>query len=385
MTTYPLPNFDTPVDRSGSNSQKWDAYSDPNIISGWLADMDFQAPMAILDDIRKGLDHGVLGYTVIPQELVDVFIKRMRDLHNWHIEREWIVWLPGLVPALYATARAIGEPGDGVMINSPAYWHFLAAPKYAGRVLQDVPLVSDSSGYYRFDFDAMRSARDKRTKLFILCNPHNPTGRVFSKDELIELAEFCTEHGIVICSDEIHCDLILDSSKRHISIATLGDEIAKNTITLLAPSKTFNIPGLGCSCAVIPDRELRAKFVDRTGKALPSVNVFGGRAALIAYRDCEEWRLELIKYLRANHEYCLREFNSIPGLSMAPLEATYLAWIDATKTGIKDIESHLKNFGVGVAGGHRFGGDPRYFRLTLGTQRARLEDIVMRVREGVAV
>ena len=172
----------------------------------------------------------------------------MRDLHNWKVEQEWIVWLPGLVPALYATARAIGEPGDGVMINSPAYWHFLAAPKYAGRVLQDVPLVSDSSGRYGFDFEAMRAARDNRTKLFILCNPHNPTGRVFSKDELVELAEFCTKHGLVICSDEIHCDLVLDPSKRHISIATLGEEVAKNTITLLAPSKVSLILSRASQC-----------------------------------------------------------------------------------------------------------------------------------------
>lgn len=383
MKTDKEASFDLLIDRSGTASQKWDAYQGADILPLWLADMDFQVPGAILDDLKKAVEHGVLGYTLIPQELVSVFIERMYRVHGWQVDPEWLVWLPGLVPALYALPRAYSDVGDGVMTTTPAYWHFLAAPGHSKRVLQAVPMQKDKAGHYKFDFDAMRAARNDRTKLFVLCNPHNPTGRVFSKAELLELSEFCLERDIIICSDEIHCDLILDPTKSHISIATLSEDIARRSITLLAPSKTFNIPGLGCSCAIIPDKDLRTRFIAETGKSLPAVNCFGGRAALVAYRDCEEWRAQLIHYLRANHEYCLNEFNKILGLSMAPLEATYLAWISAEESGIADIEAHLKGFGVGVSGGARFGGDPRYFRLTLGTQRARLEVAVERVRQGL--
>jgi cystathionine beta-lyase len=234
---------------------------------------------------------------------------------------------------------------------------------------------------WTLDFEAIKAAITPRTKMFMLCNPYNPAGTVFTQEELQTLADICTEHNIVICSDEIHCDLILDESKKHVSIATLSKEAENQTITLLSPSKTFNIAGLGCSFAVIPNDEIRAKFTNLKYIIEPMPSAYAYQAALVAYRDCGEWHEQLLAYLRKNHDFVLQEMNAFNGFKMQPLEATYLAWIDIRESGIENITELLENAGVGISEGGLFFDGKGFIRLNFGTQMKRLEAAIWRMRK----
>ncbi len=371
-------DFDKIIDRKHTNSFKWDRYDKRDVLPLWVADMDFEAAPAISQAIQKITKHNVFGYSHLPDELIEVFVKRMKERHNWEIQKEWVIFLPGLVPAIYTSCRAVGQNGDAVMTATPIYGPFTDAPKNSNRVLQKVPMKVEN-GYYSLDFEAIRRAITKETKLFLLCNPHNPNGRVFSREELEELSMICLENGIVVCSDEIHCDLILDKTKNHISIAALNKDIENQSITLLAPSKAFNIAGLGCSMAVIPNPELRASFMKVKYGMMPFITPYSGAAALAAYRDADDWLEALLDYLRGNHAYLLNEINTIKGLKMHPIEATYLAWIDTTETDIPNIVEILENAGVGVMDASLFS-DTGYIRLNFATQKSRLEEAVRRIK-----
>ena len=372
-------NFDEIIDRTNTNSYKWEKYAGRDILPLWVADMDFKAAPPILDAMKHITEHGILGYSQTPKELNEVVVKRLKEQHHWEIDTDWIVWLPGLVPGLHTTCRAIGEAGDEVLTVTPVYRPFMESVEYAYKKLVTVPFLVDESGYHSFDFEAIEKAITPKTKLFLICNPHNPNGRVFSKEELSKLSEICLKYNIAICSDEIHCDLILDDSKKHISIASLNKDIENQTITLLSPSKTFNIAGLGCSFAIIPNAQIRQKFMHAKYGMLPMLSWFAFEAALVAYRDCEDWRQELVNYLRENQQYLLQEINAIEGLQMKPLEATYLAWVNFSETGIKNYVEYLETKGIGVQDASIFGGKG-YFRLNFATQRARLEEAIRRMK-----
>jgi cysteine-S-conjugate beta-lyase len=371
-------DFDKIIDRNNTNSYKWNKYGTRDIIPLWVADMDFEVAPAIKKAIQQVADHNIYGYSLAPEELTEVFIKRMKERHHWEIQKEWLIFLPGLVPAIYTSCRAICQESDAVMTTTPIYAHFVDAPKYTNRQVQKVPMKVEN-GYYSFDFEAIENAITNKTKLFLLCNPHNPNGRVYSREELERLSNICLENNIVICSDEIHCDLILDKSKSHISIATLNKNIENQSITLLAPSKTFNIAGLGCSMAIIPNEEIRAAFMQAKYGMLPYLTPFSGMAALAAYRDSNDWLEGLLDYLRGNHEYLLKEINDIKGMKMHPLESTYLAWIDVSQSGIKNITEAFENAGLGIMDASIFSGSD-YIRLNFATQRARLEEVVERMK-----
>lgn len=373
-------DFDKIVDRKNTNSYKWDKYPE-GVLPLWVADMDFEVAEPIKKALNKIVEHGVIGYSRTPDELVEVVLQRMKERHNWEIQKDWIVWLPGLVPGLHTSARCISDDYFSVMTSSPVYRPFLESAEIGNRRLQDIPFIWQNDRW-EMDFEEMRKSVNPSTKLYMLCNPHNPNGRVFSKQELEQLANFCVENDLVLCSDEIHCDLILDESKQHISIASLNKEIEARSITLLAPSKTFNIAGLGCSLAIIPDKTLRDKFEKTKYGMMPMLSSFAMDAALAAYKDSEPWRLELLKYLRANQVYLLKEINAIEGLKMEPLEATYLAWISYEGTGITDFVTHLEKYGVGVQDASIFGGKG-YFRLNFATQKANLEKAIKKIRESL--
>lgn len=376
-------DFDKIIDRKSTHSEKWDKYGDRDVIPLWVADMDFASPPAIVEALREVTEKEVFGYAHVPDELNDVIIERLKTRHNWDVKREWLVWLPGLVPGIYTSCRAVGQDGDAVMTATPIYGHFYLGPQHSNREVQKIPMKVDEAGVHTLDFDAIRAAITPKTKMFILCNPHNPNGRVYTKTELEELAQICIENNIVICSDEIHCDLILDETKRHISIGTISQEIENQSITLLAPSKTFNIAGLGCSLAVIPNEEIRKNFNRAKFGILPPVNCYAGVAALAAYKHGEEWRLQLMDYLRGNHELVLNEINSIKGLKMAPLEATYLAWIDVRESETKNIVSVLEEAGVGVMDASMFGSEG-FIRLNFGTQQSLLEEALRRMKKALS-
>jgi cystathionine beta-lyase len=375
-------DFDKIVDRRNTNSYKWDKYP-TDVLPLWVADMDFEVAQPIKNALKKIVDHCVIGYSKLPEELEQVVIERLIDRHNWEIKKEWIVWLPGLVPGLHTSAQCISEDFYSVMTSSPVYRPFLESANMGNRKLQAIPFIRQNQRW-EMDFNEMEKSTIPSTKLYMLCNPHNPNGRVFSKEELEKLSDFCIKHDLFICSDEIHCDLILDASKQHISIASLNKEIEKRSITLLAPSKTFNIAGLGCSFAIIPDADLRDRFEKKKYGMIPMPSSFAMESALAAYKDSEDWRQGVLEYLRTNHEYLLVEINKIPGLKMEPLEATYLAWINFEGTGIEDFVSVLENFGVGVQDASIFGGKG-YFRLNFATQRANLEEAVKRIKKAIHV
>lgn len=373
-------DFDELIDRTNTDSFKWDKYKNRDIIPLWVADMDFKAAPPILKALEDVTKQGVIGYWHAPDELADVIVKRLEERHNWKIEKDWIVYLPGLVPGLTLSCMVVGNDGDEIITTVPVYGPFMKAPEAAKKKLVKVQMKLENNRW-TLDFDAIRAAITPRTRMFMLCNPYNPAGTVFTKEELQTLSDICTEHNIVICADEIHCDLILDESKKHISIATLSKEAENQTITLLSPSKTFNIAGLGCSFAVIPDGEIRAKFANLKYIVEPMPSAYAFQAALAAYRDCDEWHEQLLAYLRKNHDYILQEMNAIKGFSMQPLESTYLAWIDTRESGIENISEILENAGVGISDGGFFFDGKGFIRLNFGTQMRRLEAAVWRMRK----
>ncbi|MFC1636914.1 MalY/PatB family protein, partial [Planctomycetota bacterium] len=281
----------------------------------WVADMDFQSPAPVLEALHKRVDHGIFGYTVPPDELVQVVVNRMWEKYQWKIEPSWIVWLPGLVPALHLACRAFGNDGDEVLTFTPVYPPFLSAPTLSRRQLKTIPLRHQAN-QHTLDAERLKSEITPRSKVLLFCNPHNPVGRRYDRQEIKDIAEICVEHNVVLCSDEIHCDLILDGHN-HIPVATLSPEISAQTITLMAPSKTFNTPGLNCAFAVIENKNLRTQFRQARKGIVPGVNALGFSACLAAYRDCDPWRMALIDYLTGNKDTVYKAINEeIPGLSM---------------------------------------------------------------------
>lgn len=368
-------DFDRYIERRGTASDKWDRYAGRDVLPLWVADMDFSAPPAVLKALHERVDHGVFGYTNPPAELVEVTRERIAHDFGWVIDPEWMVWLPGLVPGLHLACRAVGEPGDVVVSFTPIYPPFLQAPPRAERELVTVPLADAGGG---IDFDALESALSPRTRLLMLSNPQNPTGRVYRREELERLAEICLHHGIVLCSDEVHAELVIDPQCTHVPVAMLDDEIAAASITLLAPSKTYNIAGLGCSLAVIPDPALRRRFRAVRAGFVPGVNTLGFTAALAAWRDCDDWRAALLDYLCANTDVVEAAVESHPYLAMQRPEATYLAWIDARALGAEDPEPLFESAGLGLSNGRDFG-QPGFMRLNFGCPRVTLDEALARL------
>ena len=380
-------DFDTVPERRGTDSQKWQKYAGRDVLPLWVADMDFLSPPAVIAAVQARAAHGVFGYARPMKSSVDAFVNALAARYGWRVDPAWIVWLPGLVVGLNVTAQAFASPGDEVLTVTPVYPPFMSAPKNSGRVSVQVPLLLDAAAHrWEIDWAALEHAVTPRTKLFILCNPHNPVARVWRRDELGRLGEFCTRHNLVLCSDEIHCDLILDDLP-HVPTAMLGDEVARRTITLMAPSKTYNIPGLGISIAIIPDAKLRTQFVRATAGIVAEVNPLAYTACEAAYRDSEPWRQELLQYLRGNRDFLL-DFvaRELPGVTVeAPIEATYLAWLNVSALKLADPIAHFELHGVGLSDGAYFGAlRGSHVRLNFGCPRATLTEALARMKRALA-
>ena len=374
-------DFDTYIDRRDTGSIKWDKYKGRDIIPLWVADMDFRSPPAVIDALQQRIDHGIFGYTIHTEDLVETVVEMLGKNYQWRVEPDWIVWLPGLVTGINVTCRAVGEDGDAVLTNVPVYPPFLSAPGNFRRELITFPLVMENDRWI-FDFEDLEKKITPNTRLFLLCSPHNPAGRVFTRKELMQLVSLCEKHNIIICSDEIHCDIVLDEDKNHIPTAALDEEIARRTITLMAPSKTYNIPGLGCSFAVIPDENLRNRFSQAMAGIVPHVNALGYTAALAAYRDGHAWLSAALDYLRENRDVVTQAIHDMKGLSMTHVEATYLAWIDAQPLKLQDPARFFEEAGVGLADGSYFNGQG-FVRLNFGCPRITLEQALLRMRQAI--
>ncbi len=382
-------DFDRIIDRRNTGSLKWDKYKGKwarpslvgDVIPMWVADMDFQAPPAVVEALHKRVEHGIFGYAAPSDDLVEAVVERLHARYQWKIKPHWIVWLPGLVPALNVVCRAFAGSEDEIITFTPIYSPFLSAPRLAGKTLRTIPLRRERD-LFTFDIEKLKSEISTRSKVMLLCNPHNPVGRRYSRPELESLAEICLRQDIVICSDEIHCDLILDGGE-HIPIATLSSEVSQKTITLMSPSKTFNLPGLNCALAVIENEELRKRFVGSRKGIVPGVNALGYIACLAAYRDGEQWRKELIEYLRSNRDIVYKFVNDeIPLISMGNVEATYLAWIDCRKLEIRNPAGFFLQAGIGLSNGRDFGGEG-YVRLNFGCPRKLLSQALDRMKHAV--
>lgn len=367
-------NFDTCPERTGYGSLKWDKYKGRDILPLWVADMDFVTAPEILEALQQRLDHGVFGYTIPHEAPIEAVINYLDRQHGYSARAAWLNFLPGLVPAINLCCHAFTEPGDSVMTATPVYPPFISAPDYAKRELIKVPLCLDSEDRWTLDIAAMEAAIQPHTKIFVLCSPHNPVGRVFSKEELTALADFCERHDLILISDEIHCDLVFDAEAKHTLTATLSEQIADRTVTLMAPSKTYNLPGLACAFSVIENTKLRAQFQKTIRGIITEVNCFGYAGITAAYDYGEPWRQDLLTYLRNNYnliyDFIRRE---IPEITFRPMESTYLAWLDVSKLGIKDPVGHFEKYGVGLTDGTPFDGH-QHLRLNFGCPHSRLEE-----------
>ncbi|MFM9029826.1 MAG: MalY/PatB family protein [Opitutaceae bacterium] len=375
-------DFDHAPERRGTDSQKWQKYAGRDVLPLWVADMDFVSAPAILDALRARVDHGVFGYARPTASTVEAVTGALAQRYGWKVDPEWIVWLPGLVVGLNITAQAFAGPGEEVLTLTPVYPPFMSAPRNSGRSPVGVPFTL-AGGKWEIDWDALERAVKPRTRLFYLCNPHNPLARVWRRAELERLGEFCVRHNLVLCSDEIHCDLILDPSLPHVPSATLSPALAARSITLMAPSKTYNVPGLGTSLAIIPDAALRARFNRAAAGVVAEVTCLGFTACEAAYRDCEPWRQQLLAYLRGNRDYLVNALpRALPGLKIeAPVEATYLLWMNVAGLGIPDPVAHFERHGVGLSDGAPFGARPgTHLRLNFGCPRATLVEAVRRMQ-----
>jgi cystathionine beta-lyase len=378
-------DFDTVIDRSASDSRKWRKYAGRDVIPLWIADMDFAAAPAIRDALHRRVDQGVFGYGAALPSLTEAVVGYCARHYGWKIEPNWIVWLPGLVTGLNLAAGAIGEKGDAVITATPIYPPFMSAPKNMGRETIAVPLAVRADGRYEFDWAAMERAVTPRTRVFFLCSPHNPVGRVFTRAELEQVAAFCEKHNLVLVSDDIHCDLILDDLP-HLPVASLSATAAARTITLLAPSKTYNIPGLACSLAVISDTKLRSQFVRAMAGIVPEMNVLGYAACEAAFRDSEPWRQALLAYLRGNRDFIAGFLQkNLPAIKLTPCEATYLAWLDVSALNLKNPGLFFEEHGVGLADGAQYGAPAgKFVRLNFGCPRGTLTEALTRMQRAVA-
>jgi cystathionine beta-lyase len=349
-------DFDRILNRRDSDCIKWNFY-DEDVLPLWVADMDFISPEPVIRALQERVAQGVFGYGKDPQELREVIVARMAERYGWKVSPEALVFTPGVVVGFNLACHAFVKPGEGALVQTPVYPPFLSAPKNAGIRRDEMELTRQENGRYTVDMDRMANTITESTRLFILSNPHNPVGRVFTRKELEEMANVCLRKKVLICSDEIHGDLIF-SGHQHIPIASLSPEIEAQTITMMAPSKTYNIAGLECSVAIIPNPELRKRYEAARGGVVGGVNILGVTAAEAAYRSGEAWLRSVLEYLEGNRDFLMKYVREhLPEIQMAAPEGTYLAWLDCRALPIETspADFFLQKARVGMNDGADFG------------------------------
>ena len=370
-------DFDTTIDRIETRSTKWLKFEDPNILPMWIADMDFQCPPEVIEAIKKRTEQGIFGYTERPIGLTSLLQKRLSEKTGWEIEPEWVTWMPGVVVGLNIACRTVLSVGDMVMIPSPIYRPFVYAPDNMNRGMVSTDMIK-VKGRLELDFKSINELISEEVKMFFFCNPHNPGGTMFREDEINNLVDICKKNKTIICADEIHSDLIFGTKRKHVHLAQTSKWASENSITLLSPTKTFNLQGLPCGSAIIPNPEIRKEFRRNMRGIAAHIDVFAYTAAEAAYLYGEPWYEALMEYLLENRNLLRQELSNIKGLSLYGPEATYLAWIDCSKSGLENPADFFINAGVGVHRGEWFG-DKDFVRLNFGCPRSRLKEALSRI------
>ncbi|MCR8710323.1 MalY/PatB family protein [Aliarcobacter butzleri] len=380
-------NFNEIINRNNTNSSKWDT-TQKDVIPMWVADMDFKVATPILDSILNRAQHGIFGYTMIPEEFYDAEILWWDKRHNFKIEKEWIEPTVGVIPSLSAVVQAFCEQGDKVLIQSPVYNYFNSSIKNNKCEIVTNDLIYNN-GKYTIDFeDFEEKVKDKRVKLFILCNPHNPVGRVWTKEELTIMGNLCIKYHVIILSDEIHRDLVYSNFK-YTPIASISKEILEQSITCTAPSKTFNLAGLKTSNIIVANKEYR-KIINRSLNINESIepNVFGIEALISAYTLSDSWLDELLIYLENNRDFVIEFVNKyIPQLKIIKPEATYLLWIDCSKLNIDSQTLVDKIYELGkvrLSSGITYGKNAdKFIRINIACPKELLEDGLQRIQKTI--
>lgn len=370
-------DFDEIIDRRGTNCVKWDSAENPDVLPMWVADMDFRTAPAIIDALRRRVDHGIFGYTRVPQSYYDAVTGWFSRRHGWNIDKDWIIYTSGVVPALSAIIKALTVPGDKVLIQTPVYNCFFSSIRNNGCEIVESPLVY-ADNTYSIDFeDLERKASDPKVKTMILCNPHNPAGRVWSRDELIRIGEICIRHDVVVIADEIHCELVMPGYE-YTPFASISEEFSRHSVSCVSPSKAFNIAGLQIANIVCVDAGRRAG-IDRAINIneVCDVNPFGVIALQIAYNEGAEWLDQLLEYIHGNYEYmCSFCEEHLPDFPITKLEGTYLVWMDCRKFGLSSAELEkvlIQDAKLWLNAGTMYGKDGEGFmRWNIACPRARM-------------
>lgn len=385
-------NFDEVIDRRDTNAVKLERckalFGTEDVLPLWVADMDFRTPDFIIDAIQKRLEHPILGYTMPSKSFYSASIKWIKEHHDWNIQRDWFGFLPGIVPGLSFAVQSLTKPGDEIIVQPPVYYPFFHVIEKNHRVLVQNQL-KEENGKFVMDFDDLEKKFTSKTKLFILCNPHNPGGRVWTIDELQRFAAICEKHQVTIVSDEIHADMVLPGKTKHTPFATVSAWSEQNTVTFMAPTKVFNMPGLISSGYIIPNAELRHQFAEfLEASEMNSGNMFAYTAAVAAYENGDEWRKQMLDYVQENIDF-VADFlkNNVPQIKPMIPEASFLVWLDCQDLGMETDELH-KFFsfkaGLGLNKGTIFGpGGEYHLRLNVACSRSILEKAMKQLKEAV--
>ena len=373
-------NFDQIIPRKDTHSTKWLKFSDEDVLPMWIADMDFACPSVITNAMTQRIDQGIFGYTDTPSDLTEVFVSKVYENTEWKIQDDWVVWIPGGVVGLNVSCKTVLAPGEMAMVPSPIYAPFTEAPENMERGFVKNYLV-DSKGRLEFDLEAIETILTEDTKMFFLCNPHNPGGTVFSKQEIEKISSICEERKIIVCSDEIHSDLILEEGLKHVPFASLNKYNEEHSITIMGPCKTYNLAGFPIAAAIIPNEELREDFVRNTKGIVAHIDSIAFVAAEAAYSKGDIWHSELLDYLKFNRKILSERINKIEGISLKGPEAGFLAWIDCRNSEISNpAEFFINEAKVGVHDGAWFG-NKDYVRLNFGCPSSLLEDAISRIEK----
>ncbi|CDG65256.1 MAG: cysteine-S-conjugate beta-lyase [Methanobacterium sp.] len=392
-------DFDQVINRENTDSLKWDLqkriFGKDDLIPMWVADMDLPVAQPIIDSIKKRAEHPFYGYTYAGSSVQDSVVERMMKKFQWEINPEWVVFTPGVVPALHVAVRSLTHPGDEIIIQEPAYHPFFPVIKNSGCHIASNPLKL-INGRYEMDYNGLkdkfrpqagRLPDHGRVKAIIFCNPHNPVGRLWKKDEIIKMGEIIIENEGIVISDEIHCEIVF-KGRKHTPFASISEEFQENSIVCMSPSKTFNLAGLEVSSIIIPNKKLRKEFLNTMAGIVPGPNLFGYTALEAAYRDGDEWLEQVLEYLEGNLEFLTSYFKKrIQGIDVIETEGTYLAWLDCRELGMDDqrLQSFFRNKAkVAVEDGYIFGKSGSGFvRMNFALPRSILEDGLRRIEDAV--